>query len=285
VQTGKTHQKLTRLKTFMRFTLKKSKFIQNIAFGSAAIGVLAGVGLAGAPAQAGTFTLGGSNGTTLCNNTDTPCIRDTEWGAGGPEPIWSTFAPTPNNPPGVHGISGINGWDNPTISFVSDPGFSGARVKVEYFGSGTATKTNDFLWNNKSLLGTNKALTNTPNNWQAASSASKEVTVFDGKLPFAFTTLDGSTTTIANGTNYTGTQDVPHYFATIDGTWDTPEEGEVLYLGLSDRFGANDDDSADYTVKLTVVEQFKSVPEPSSLLGLLAVGGLGAALKRKKQEG
>jgi hypothetical protein len=288
----------------MNITLK-NKFTQTLATGAAAIGVLAGVGLVGAPAQAGTFSLtagpygtpfyppfgtgGTPPGTTLCNNTNTPCIRDTESPAlGSPEPIWRTFPPVfpppGSDPVGYHGTPGVDGWDNPAVSH---SGSTDGYFLIEYFGSGTSTQTNNFFWNGESLFGSSPGIICDDNNF---GSVCKHTTrpLQNGLLPFYFTTNLPS----LNNTTYNGEQpeiindDVTgaHYFATLTGSWADATNSNVVYLGFSDGNGGSgtgDDDAADYVIRITSVQQ--KVPEPGTILGLLAVGGLGVAMKRKKQ--
>jgi PEP-CTERM motif len=275
VQTGKTHQKLTRLKTFMSFTLTKSKFIQNIVSGTTAIGVIAGVGLASIPAQAGTFTLTNLN------------VEDTEF-KGQPEAIWQTFPlgfPTGTDQSSTHGVAGIDGWDNPLV------GFTGGNILVEYFGKGTSTDTNGFTLDSIQWAGGNPVPpgytdvkgNEPPDNTFGDKLFEETINVGSGTLDFQF--LADLTNGVAdeivfNGKPYDPNSADAHYFATIDGTRDTTS-GNVVYMGLSDGDSPNDDDAADFVIRMTAID----VPEPGTILGLLAVGSLGAALKRKKQEG
>ena len=264
-----------------------NRFTGNIASAAMILGSLTGLGLASAPAQAGIFSF-----------TQTGTL-DSEWGAGTPEAIWSTWPnSTTTNPPGPNIAAGetcfhdftncVNGYDNPLISHSG-----GGTFKIEYFGSGNAAITNDFKWNGVSVFGahngsTDGAVDNDNNFGTPAVGANGTLTftnpvyvsAVNGVLPFSF--MAGSTT-ITNGDTYIpGT---PHYFATLDGTWGTLSGGAVIHggpsvtLGLSDS-GGSDDDAADYVVRITQV----GVPEPSGILGLLAMSGLGLVAKMRKQK-
>ena len=279
-----------------------NRFTRNIASGAMILGSLAGLGLASSPAQAAVFTLDPQTGGRV--------VPDSEWGAPGLEAIWSTwFNSTTTNPPGpniaagetcLHGFTDcVNGYDNPLISHSG----GGTHFKIEYFGSGNAAQTNDFLWNGVSVFGAHNGATDgatEPNNFGTLADGSGNlpgnanptftnpvyVPIVNGVLPFSF--LAGTTpttpTTIANGAPYDGTPgsplNGPHYFATIDGTWDTTSGGPSITLGLSDG-GGNDDDAADYVIRITQVEK---TPEPSGILGLLAMSGLGLVAKMRKQK-
>ena len=259
-----------------------NRFTGNIASAAMILGSLTGLGIAIAPAQAALFTLAPTTGGQV--------VPDTEWGAGGNEAIWSTWfnsttGPTtpPGAPPGVHGTTGVDGYDNPLISHSG----SGTHFKIEYFGSGNALLTNDFKWNGVSLFGAHNGATDgaaEPNNFGTPAVGANgtlpftnpvHVPIVNGVLPFSFM---ASSTTIENGDTYIpGT---PHYFATINGTLPTTSGGPSITLGLSDS-GGNDDDAADFVVRITQVEK---TPESSGILGLLAMSGLGLVAKMRKQK-
>jgi hypothetical protein len=251
-----------------------NRFTGNIASAAMILGSLTGLGLAIAPAQAGIFS--------FAPDADGVATPDTEWGEGTPEPIWSTWpnSPTTNSPgpganPGVHGIQGVDGYDNPLISHLGSGTF-----KIEYFGSGTAALTNDFLWNGVSVFGAHNGNTDgaaNPNNFGTLALGGTAVAyrdIVNGVLPFSF---DAGGIGVNNGAAYSGGNQ-PHYFATINGTSAT-SGGPSITLGLSDRPLASDDDSADYVVRITQVQ-----PEPSGILGLLAMSGLGLVAKMRKQK-
>ncbi|ACK64505.1 protein of unknown function DUF1555 [Rippkaea orientalis PCC 8801] len=266
--------------------LTTNKLTKTFASGTITLGVLAGLGLASTPAQAGIFTF------------NDQFVEDSEWGAGTPEPIWSTFPDGTGDDPGtaegcLHNLTQcVNGYDNPLITHTG-----GGKFKIEYFGSGNAALTNDFLWdlNGDGVIASNETVFGPHNGSNDGCSGSGSfaqpcdgnslsatptftnpvyVDAVDGVLPFTF---------VANGLNIdngdTYVDGNPHFFATIDGTWATTSGGPVLYLGLSDR-GGNDDDAADYVIRITQVK----VPEPGTILGLLAVGGLGFISKKRKQK-
>ena len=277
-----------------------NRFTGNIASAAMILGSLAGLGLASAPAQAGVFTLAPQKilppdppGTPIPGPA-TFVDQDTEWGAGTPEAIWSTWPNSttgPTTPPGApggrHGTTGVDGYDNPSISHSG-----GGTFKIEYFGSGNAAITNDFKWNDVSVFGAHNGSTDGAagsNNFGTLAVGANGtpkftnpvyVSAVNGVLPFSF--MAGSKS-IGNGDPYIpGTS---HYFATLDGTWGTLSGGAVIHggpsvtLGLSDS-GGNDDDAADFVVRITQVD----VPEPSGILGLLAMSGLGLVSKMRKQK-
>jgi hypothetical protein len=253
-----------------------NRFTGNIASAAMILGSLTGLGLAIAPAQAALFTLAPTTGGQV--------VPDTEWGAGSNEAIWSTWfnsttGPTtpPGAPPGVNGTTGVDGYNNPLISHSG----SGTHFKIEYFGSGNALLTNDFKWNGVSVFGAHNGATDgavdNDNNFGTLALGGTAVAyrdIVNGVLPFSF---DAGGIGVNNGAAYSGGNQ-PHYFATINGTSAT-SGGPSITLGLSDRPLASDDDSADYVVRITQVQ-----PEPSGILGLLAMSGLGLVAKMRKQK-
>jgi hypothetical protein len=258
--------------TLLRKEFDMMRFKINL-LGAAASSVLAVVGLASAPAQAGTFTL-----TPYVLTTGAE-VRDSEWGAGGPEPIWSTF-PGGGQSPCLHGqATCVQGWDNATVSY---SGSSGDRFLIEYFGSGTSAQTNNFLWNFESLFGASPPVNANCANSFAVPCASTTVAAVVGNLPFVFTTNLGSNLQVDNGEVPTvlgsGNVEGAHYFVTTMGLWSDPT-GNAIYLGFSDGNGnqdGSDDDAADYVIRIS------KVPEPGTLALLgLGLAGLGLGRRRK----
>ena len=295
------------------------------ALAIAGIGAISGVGLAASPAQAGNFVFEDIVDAEWCQGLSPDSLCP---GSGSTNsPIWVNTFPEKTNP------SFVEGWENPLISFVSDPGYSGATILVEYFGSGNSADTNLFKMNGimdgiawcspgnqscddlpplpdgsssgfDSADFSNMSYTDVgsqPPDWGGLPSFTQQIMVNDGVLDFSFLAdaVLGSGSLehqviVTNGGQYpngcepnsppctpnepTG---APHYFATFDGTLNTTV-GEVFYMGLSDEAG-EDDDAEDFLVRVSVLEQ-KKAPEPGTILGLLAMGGLGLASKRKKQK-
>ncbi|WP_416336905.1 PEP-CTERM sorting domain-containing protein [Crocosphaera sp. UHCC 0190] len=259
--------------------MNTSKLLQKLAI-AGAISAISGVGLAISPAQAGVFSLT----PQLPNNSTNPGVRDTESGSPG-ELIWTTFPgfPTGAGEGSQHGVNGVNGYDNPTITYDPLPGVS-SWFKIEFFGKGTSSQNNQLFWNGQELF----AGLNCPNpNSFDSPCASTMVQALDN-VPFEFRTNLPPMTMVANGDEPTiggdGNVVGAHYFATLDGTWATTTGTDMVYIGFSDGNGGggtSDDDAADFVIKITSI---KHVPEPGTVLGLLALGGLGLVSKRKKQK-
>lgn len=330
--------------------MNQLKFLPKLAI-AGTVAAIGSIGFDISPAQAGKFVFQDGKfdllGSEWCEGTNT-VLGTCAIPGSSTSPNWTnTF---PGRPPEAP----VYGFENPLIHFESDPGFSGATIKVEYFGSGDSTDTNLFKmfglkdsgvswcspsasnlgsceevqndpdlpepFNNMSYENVGKA----PTDWQGTSTSMEEIWIADGPLDFAFLadaiTNPGNAhqVVITNGGFYpNGCAPAPasgpegsvgepnncgpddpdpdsdrlsaaHYFGTFDGEFNQgpgtfTTMGEVVYLGLSDEEGA-DDDSEDFWVRLTVVEQKPTkVPEPGTVLGLLAISGLGLGLKRKKQ--
>lgn len=257
------------------------KSAKGLASSIAAIGVLAGVGLASSPAQAAYLQL-----------TANPShIGDS------PESVGGTTAPEYWN-------NEQEGYDNAIIEAIGKPGEK-VKIHLDYLGDGTARLRNLFQWNGATLfdgITPNVCTPPNPNCWGGpyTDTASFLVTLDNTgtyKLPFQYIANAGSSpVTVVNGDDDPSINN-PHYFAVpgdgndasypFDVDQPTLAGGEsisnlkLVGLGLSDRpREQTDNDASDSNVKITI----RAVPEPTFLLGLLAVGSLGAAIKRKKQQ-
>jgi hypothetical protein len=247
-------QKLDEVKDFMVFQIKNNQLTKNIVSGAAAIATLAGVGIAAAPAQAG--SLQWSDGATSF-------LADVNPGAG------DTFSVT-FSPDSIALIGTANGEFVPPFAAASPP-----------YDQSVVPAIGNFEW-----------FSNLPPVDGVVQEFEYELT---NDLVFDFN--NGVVVTYAAGTLFQGEFDVPVGGGPIEGvefeeielagvTVETPDgtfnlgDPDFPVTGAALVFEDLAEGAAGYSGSVSVGQ---SVPEPASILGLLAFGGLGLAMKRKKQ--
>jgi hypothetical protein len=235
-------QKLDEVKDFMVFQIKNNQLTKNIVSGAAAIGVLAGVGIAAAPAQASQLEFD--------DGTD------------------DFFAE-------------VNPIDDNAFDVVFSPdglatSFSATGQFEEFFPVTPALYSLTPATGNFTYTGVGDGTIGSPMEY-----------TLDNNLVFAFT--NGVSLTLEAGSEFAGEFDfdngtpigVGFEIDFDEGSFFTiPGEGIVPTTSFEMTFG---DIAESGGGEYGVVASKEVVPEPASILGLLAVGGLGLGLKRKKQ--
>ena len=241
---------------------KNNTLTDSLVSGAAAIALFAGVGIAATPAQAS--TLGWSDGTS-------DFFSDVNPGAG--DNFTVTFSPDeseapPNNNIGAASIDNADGVFAPPFTeappiFLQD--LTPATGNFVYVGDGPAA--GEFIYELNSplvfeFLGVPSETG--PGNVVATLDAGTEfVGFFDtaNSVEFALAPGQGEAITV-DGIDFEGETFLDDGFEFEDGS--LPAGGE-------------------YLAEVEYDDGITPVPEPGTILGLLAVGGLGLGLKRKKQ--
>jgi hypothetical protein len=228
-------QKLDEGKDFMVFQIKNNQLTKNIVSGAAAIAVLAGVGIAAAPAQAA--------------------------------------------------IIGAIEFDGELD--LSDPGGVAPPATTTFtnFGNFVDVETTGIFTGYAPVSVGNLELTNTEGNLYALSDAPEPWKIYENsagdQITFTFTDTPVWTRALdaLGAVEYVNIGGTPSGY---EGFYTLPDGSTADGAGFLNLSRSADGTTLRAEFEITQ-EAARGVPEPASILGLLAVGGLGLGLKRKKQ--